>query len=107
MRRATLVITAGQAHAGGASAGQTGREIADFLIDRLKVQQRDAGVRHDMIDAVVAVGGEDDRSHGRRVNALQQFVETQEGADLLTAYKRAANILKKENWTGPRDELGG
>jgi glycyl-tRNA synthetase beta chain len=37
-----------------------------------------------------------------RVNALQSFVETQEGGDLLTAYKRAANILKKENWTGPQ-----
>jgi glycyl-tRNA synthetase beta chain len=37
-----------------------------------------------------------------RVNALQQFVETKDGADLLTAYKRAANILKKENWTGPQ-----
>jgi glycyl-tRNA synthetase beta chain len=36
------------------------------------------------------------------VNALQNFVETGEGADLLTAYKRAANILKKENWTGPQ-----
>jgi len=36
------------------------------------------------------------------VNALQRFVETAEGADLLTAYKRAANILRKENWTGPQ-----
>src|SRR4029077_17409226 len=37
-----------------------------------------------------------------RVGALQKFVETKEGLDLLTAYKRAANILKKENWTGPQ-----
>jgi glycyl-tRNA synthetase beta chain len=37
-----------------------------------------------------------------RVNALQSFVGTRDGADLLTAYKRAANILKKENWTGPQ-----
>jgi glycyl-tRNA synthetase beta chain len=36
------------------------------------------------------------------VNALQNFVETKDGADLLTAYKRAANILKRENWTGPQ-----
>ena len=35
-----------------------------------------------------------------RVNALQRFVDTEDGGDLLTAYKRAANILKKENWTG-------
>ena len=40
-----------------------------------------------------------------RVNALQNFVETEDGADLLTAYKRAANILKKENWTGRSHEF--
>jgi glycyl-tRNA synthetase beta chain len=54
-----------------------------------------------LIDAVFALGGEDDLVRLlARVNALQQFVETEDGADLLTAYKRAANILKKENWTG-------
>jgi glycyl-tRNA synthetase beta chain len=37
-----------------------------------------------------------------RVNALQNFIDTDDGADLLIAYKRAANILKKENWTGPQ-----
>ncbi len=77
--------------------------LMDFFADRLKVQQRDAGVRHDLIDAVFALGGEDDLVRLlARVNALQNFVETEEGADLLTAYKRAANILKKENWTGPQ-----
>jgi glycyl-tRNA synthetase beta chain len=93
------IITAA-AHPGGANAG---REIATFLIERLKVQQREAGIRHDMIDAVVAVetGGDNVRMV-RRVKALQSFVETDDGADLLTAYKRAANILKKENWTGPQ-----
>jgi glycyl-tRNA synthetase beta chain len=74
-----------------------------FIIDRLKVQQREGGVRHDLIDAVFALGGEDDLVRLlARVNALQSFVETDDGADLLTAYKRAANILKKENWTGPQ-----
>jgi glycyl-tRNA synthetase beta chain len=89
------LITAA-AHQGGANAG---RELADFLIDRLKVQQRESGTRHDMIDAVVAVerGGDNVRMV-RRVRALQAFVETPEGADLLAGYKRAANILKKENW---------
>ena len=42
----------------------------------------------------------------RRVKALQDFVETEDGANLLAAYKRAANILKKEKWTGAGDELG-
>jgi glycyl-tRNA synthetase beta chain len=79
------------------------RQVLDFFADRLKVQQREAGVRHDLIDAVFSLGGEDDLVRLlARVNALQSFVETGEGANLLTAYKRAANILKKENWTGPQ-----
>ena len=70
-------------------------DIMFFLIDRLKVQQREAGVRHDLIDAVFALGGEDDLVRLlARVKALQGFVATQEGADLLAGYKRAANILK-------------
>jgi glycyl-tRNA synthetase beta chain len=74
--------------------------VIDFLIDRLKVQQREAGVRHDLIDAVFALGGEDDLVRLlARVRALQAFVETSEGADLLAGYKRAANILRKEGWT--------
>ena len=71
--------------------------IPAFFADRLKVQQREAGVRHDLIDAVFALGGEDDLVRLlARVKALQAFVETPEGADLLAGYKRAANILKKE-----------
>jgi glycyl-tRNA synthetase beta chain len=78
-------------------------ELMDFFADRLKVQQREAGVRHDLIDAVFALGGEDDLVRLlARVNALQEFVQTEDGGDLLTAYKRAANILKKENWNGPQ-----
>jgi glycyl-tRNA synthetase beta chain len=76
--------------------------LPDFLTDRLKVQQREAGVRHDLIDAVFALGGEDDLVRLlARVKALQAFVETAEGADLLAGYKRAANILKKEGWGSP------
>lgn len=72
-----------------------------FLIDRLKVQQREAGVRHDLIDAVFALGGEDDLVRLlARVKALQGFVETENGTNLLAGYKRAANILKKEDWDG-------
>ena len=73
----------------------------EFLIDRLKVQQREAGVRHDLIDAVFALGGEDDLVRLLlRVNALQKYMNTVEGANLLAAYKRASNILKKEDWQG-------
>ena len=75
--------------------------ILDFLGDRLKVQQREAGVRHDLIDAVFALGGEDDLVRLlARVKALQSFVESPQGTDLLAGYKRAANILKREGWAG-------
>jgi glycyl-tRNA synthetase beta chain len=72
-------------------------QLLDFTIDRLKVQQREAGVRHDLIDAVFALGGEDNLVRLlARVKALQAFVITSEGANLLAGYKRASNILKKE-----------
>jgi glycyl-tRNA synthetase beta chain len=81
--------------------------LLDFFADRLKVQQREAGVRHDLIDAVFALGGEDDLVRLlARVKALQAFVETPEGADLLSGYKRAANILRKEGWATPSPSRG-
>jgi glycyl-tRNA synthetase beta chain len=71
--------------------------LLDFFADRLKVQQREAGVRHDLIDAVFALGGEDDLVRLlARVKALQAFVTTEDGANLLAGYKRAANILRIE-----------
>jgi glycyl-tRNA synthetase beta chain len=79
-------------------------DLLDFFADRLKVQQREAGVRHDLIDAIFSLGGEDDVVRLlARVRALQGFVETEDGADLLTGYRRAANILRKEDWG---DEAG-
>jgi glycyl-tRNA synthetase beta chain len=75
-----------------------------FFADRLKVQQREAGIRHDLIDAVFATkgpdgGGEDDLVRLlARVHALQAFVTTEDGTNLLAGYKRAANILKKEEY---------
>ncbi|HEX5257515.1 MAG TPA: glycine--tRNA ligase subunit beta [Sphingomicrobium sp.] len=75
------------------------QEIVPFFGERLIVQQRSAGIRHDIISAVFALNTEDDLVRLlARVKALQDFVETGEGGDLLTAYKRAANILKKEKW---------
>jgi glycyl-tRNA synthetase beta chain len=80
--------------------GQKNARLLDqFLGDRLKVQQREAGVRHDLIDAVFALGGEDDLVRLlARVHALQAFIGTEDGANLLAGYKRAANILKKEEF---------
>ncbi|WP_028056187.1 glycine--tRNA ligase subunit beta [Sphingobium bisphenolivorans] len=72
-------------------------DLLDFFADRLKVQQKEAGVRHDLIDAVFALGGEDDLVRLlARVKALQSFIATDDGSNLLAGYKRAANILKKE-----------
>ena len=76
----------------------TANALLDFFADRLKVQQREAGVRHDLIDAVFALGGEDDLVRLlARVKALQAFMDTADGADLLSAYKRAANLLKQSS----------
>jgi glycyl-tRNA synthetase beta chain len=81
-------------------------ELPNFFADRLKIQQREAGVRHDLIDAVFALGGEDDLVRLlARVKALQSFVETEDGANLLTGYRRAANILKKEGWDEERPPM--
>ena len=84
------------------------QEVLDFFADRLKVQQKEAGVRHDLIDAVFALGGEDDLVRLlARVHALQAFVTTEDGKNLLAGYKRAANILKKEGFDGTDTDVGG
>ncbi len=81
-------------------------DLLDFFADRLKVQQKEASVRHDLIDAVFALGGEDDLVRLlARVHALQAFVATDDGVNLLAGYKRAANILKKEDWHGVEGEI--
>ncbi len=70
-------------------------ELRGFVADRLKVQQRERGVRHDLIEAVFGTG--DDLDLVRilaRVEALQRFLETEDGANLLIAYRRAANIVR-------------
>ena len=72
-------------------------DLLAFIADRLKVLLRDRGVRHDLIDAVYALGDQDDLVLlVKRVNALQSFLGTEDGANLLAGYKRAANILSAE-----------
>jgi glycyl-tRNA synthetase beta chain len=71
--------------------------LLSFFADRLKVALKEKGTRHDLIDAVFSLGNEDDLVRlVARVEALQTFLKSEEGADLLAGYKRAANILKAE-----------
>ncbi|HML90907.1 glycine--tRNA ligase subunit beta [Methyloceanibacter sp.] len=70
--------------------------LLDFLADRLKVYLRDQGARHDLVDAVFALGGDDLLMIVRRVEALGRFLDTDDGANLLAGTKRAANILRIE-----------
>jgi glycyl-tRNA synthetase beta chain len=86
---------------------ETETAITEFVRERLKIQQRESGARHDLIEAVFAVRDEDNICVDlARVKALQAFVGTAEGANLLAGYKRAANILKKENPNSPPSGRG-
>jgi glycyl-tRNA synthetase beta chain len=72
-------------------------DLLAFLADRLKVQLREQGARHDLVDAVFALPGQDDLVLVvKRVEALGKFLETEDGASLLAGYRRAANILRIE-----------
>nr|WP_272906979.1 glycine--tRNA ligase subunit beta [Hyphobacterium sp. SN044] len=70
--------------------------ILAFFADRLKVHLKDEGVRHDVIDAVFALGDDDLVRVTNRARALQAFLDSEDGAALLAGYRRAANILKAE-----------
>lgn len=95
------VIETALAGYGSRFAGAEARRIADevrlFLVDRLKVQARERGVRHDLIEAVLARRPDGDIVRVlARVAALQAFLASDDGANLLAAYRRAANIVRIE-----------
>jgi glycyl-tRNA synthetase beta chain len=72
-------------------------DLLAFFADRLKVYLKEQGARHDLIDAVFALGNQDDLLMiVRRVEALSKFLDTDDGKNLLAGVKRAANILKIE-----------
>ncbi len=79
-------------------------DIAAFFVERLKVLLRDSGHRHDLVDAVFALGDDDLVRILARVDALSTFLATEDGANLLAGYKRASNILKAEEKKGPLPE---
>jgi glycyl-tRNA synthetase beta chain len=76
------------------------QELPAFFADRLKVMLRDQGKRHDLVDAVFALGDDDLVRIVARVEALDGFLTTEDGANLLAGYKRATNILKAEEKKG-------
>jgi glycyl-tRNA synthetase beta chain len=93
-----------------ADAIKIAQDLLSFFADRLKVFLRDQGKHHDLIDAVFALGGQDDLALiVRRVEALDAFLKTDDGANLLAGVKRAANILAieekkdKTSYAGPYD----
>jgi glycyl-tRNA synthetase beta chain len=81
----------------GKNVDQICIDLLSFFADRLKVQLRDQGARHDLVDAVFALEGQDDLLMVvRRVEALGKFLDTDDGKNLLAGTKRAANILRIE-----------
>jgi len=94
------VVKAALAGLPGTVVGDPAKLSADllaFFADRLKVQLRDQGARHDLVDAVFALGGQDDLLMVvRRVEALGKFLDSDDGKNLLAGTKRASNILSIE-----------
>ncbi|MDR3407092.1 MAG: glycine--tRNA ligase subunit beta [Methylovirgula sp.] len=84
---------------------ETPLELRLFFADRLKVYLRDKGARHDLIDAVFSLPGQDDLFLiVKRVEALGAFLLTEDGSNLLVGYRRAANILRAEAKKAPAEE---
>jgi len=83
------------------------RSLLAFFADRLKVQLREQGARHDLVDAVFALEGQDDLLLVvRRVEALGKFLDTEDGKNLLAGYKRATNIIRIEEKKDEREYTG-
>jgi glycyl-tRNA synthetase beta chain len=76
-------------------------DLLAFFADRLKVLLREQGERHDLVDAVFALGDDDLVRIVSKVNALSAFLATEDGKNLLAGYKRAVNILRAEEKKGP------
>jgi glycyl-tRNA synthetase beta chain len=82
-------------------------DLLAFFSERLKVQLREQGARHDLVDAVFALGDQDDLLLiVRRVEALGHFLDTEDGTNLLTGYRRATNIIRIEEKRDAREYVG-
>jgi glycyl-tRNA synthetase beta chain len=97
LRRDAAKLTPPETLHKGLDAHALGTDLLAFFADRLKVYLRDKGARHDLMDAVFSLGGQDDLALiVKRVEALDAFLKTEDGATLLAGVKRAANILSIE-----------
>lgn len=82
-------------------AADVSSDLMSFFAERLKVHLREEGARHDLIDAVFSLSGQDDLVLiVDRVEALARFLDTEDGANLLAGFRRAANILRAEEKKG-------
>jgi len=109
--RLSLLDTTKSAAAGLTKASQRIKQLPvdllAFFADRLKVQLREQGARHDLVDAVFALEGQDDLLLiVRRVEALGQFLDSEDGKNLLAGYKRATNIIRIEEKKDNRHYTG-
>ena len=94
LRSAFMAALDGYGERVAGRAASTITELLRFFADRLKVHLRGEGVRHDLVSAVFAVGEEDDLVRLlARVDALNAFLVSEDGRNLLTAYRRASNIV--------------
>jgi glycyl-tRNA synthetase beta chain len=106
LRRAALgviriILESGKRLALNTVSGVQTNDLMPFFADRLKVTLRDQGKRFDLVDAVFALNDDDLVRIVARVEALDGFLKTDDGANLLAGYRRAANILKAEEKKGP------
>ena len=82
-------------------------DLLAFFADRLKIQLREQGARHDLVDAVFALAGQDDiLLMVRRIEALGKFLDTEDGRNLLAGYRRATNIIRIEEKRDGREYVG-
>jgi glycyl-tRNA synthetase beta chain len=91
----------------GRQVDERALDLLAFFADRLKVHLREKGARHDLIDAIFSLGGQDDLALiVKRVDALGEFLKTDDGTNLLAGVKRATNILRDEEKKDNRSYAG-
>src|SRR5262249_36860220 len=89
------------------SAEAVASELLEFLAERLKIQLREQGARHDLVDAVFALEGQDDLVLiVGGIEALEKFLDTEDGKNLRAGYKRATNILRIEEKRDKTESTG-